>query len=66
MNQAIKKPKYDLETYRRFVREATSYVSIIVGRKIRAEEADTMSDTEVMELALKIDTRVDDLKGRRH
>ena len=66
MGEAAKKPKYALETYRRFIREATSYVSLIVGRKMQASEADTIEEIELFALALQIDARVDDIKARRH
>ncbi len=61
-----KKPKYDLQIYRKFIREASPYVSVIVGRKVSPEEAETMTEDEIWDLALRIDSRVDDLKGKRH
>ena len=66
MGQELKKPRYDLEIYRKFIREAAPYVSIIIGRKLQPEEADTLSEDELVDLAVRIDSRVDDLKGRRH
>ena len=58
----IKKPKYDLETYRQFIRDAAPYVSIVAGRKIEPFDATKMSDAQITQLALLIDSRVSDLK----
>lgn len=57
-----RRPRYSLDEYRKFIREAAPYISLIAGRRIRASEADTMSDEAVEKLALLIDSRVDDLK----
>jgi len=57
-----RRPRYALEEYRKFIREASPYISLIAGRRIRPGEADTMSDEAVEKLALLIDARVDDLK----
>ncbi len=57
-----KKPRYSLFEYRKFIREAAPFISLIAGRRIRPSEADTMSDEALTELALRIDARVDDLK----
>lgn len=56
-------PKYDLATYRRFVRDAAPFVSLVLGRKIAAAEADLLSDTEMLSIAEKIDVRVKDLNA---
>jgi hypothetical protein len=56
-----RKPRYELSVYRKFIRDAAPYVSLIAGRRIRASEAETLSDAELRELALAIDARVDDL-----
>jgi hypothetical protein len=55
-------PKYTLEEYRKFIREAAPYISLIAGRKIKAAEADSMNDEELTRLALVIDERVAGLK----
>lgn len=55
-------PVYELSHYRQFVRDAASYVSLIAGRRISSVEADTMTDEQVKDLALLIDSRVKDLK----
>lgn len=56
------RPKYSLDEYRKFIREAAPYISLIAGRRIRPTEADTMTDEEITRLALQIDERVDNLK----
>lgn len=61
-NKSQKAPKYELERYRQFIREASPYVSIIAGRRLKPEDADKMSDEQISELALLIDSRVADLK----
>jgi hypothetical protein len=58
------KPRYSLEKYRQFIRDAAPYVSIVAGRKIRAAEADTITDEELTLLALLIDSRVSDLSKK--
>ena len=55
-------PKYDLERYRAFIREASPYVSLILGRKIHPEDADRLTDLELVAIALRIDERTDALK----
>ena len=55
-------PRYHLDEYRKFIREAAPYVSIIAGRRIRATEADQISDEDLIRLALLIDERADSLK----
>ena len=56
-------PKFELAAYRKFVREAASFVSIIIGRKINASEGDLLSDDEMVKIAEKIDVRVQDLNS---
>ncbi len=58
------KPKFELAEYRQFIRDAWSYVSIVAGRKLRAEDADRLSDEEIREIALLIDERAEELKKR--
>ena len=65
------KPKYTLDEYRKFIREAAPYVSIVAGRKLGPEDADRMSDEELTKLALALDQRAEELKkndpsGRSH
>lgn len=60
-----KKPRYALAEYRKFIREAAPYVSIVAGRKIKPSDAETISEKDLIELALRIDSRVDDLKNSR-
>lgn len=55
-------PKYELSRYRQFIREAAPYVSLIVGRRLSAVEADLLSDEQIRQIAIKIDERVKDLK----
>jgi hypothetical protein len=55
------RPKYDLETYRKFIRDAAPYVSLIAGRRIHPSQADLMPENELIRLALLIDQRVGDL-----
>ena len=57
-----RKPRFELDIYRQFIREASSYVSLIAGRRIKPAEADLMSDNDLTELALKIDERVATMK----
>lgn len=57
-------PKFALIEYRKFIREAASYVSIVVGRKLQAADADRFTDDEIREIALLIDQRADELKKR--
>ena len=55
------KPKYHLDVYRKFIREAAPYVSIVVGRKVSPKEAETLTDEQLTPMALLIDMRVEDL-----
>lgn len=55
-------PRYHLDVYRKFMRDAAPYVSLIAGRKIKPSESETWSDDEVRRLALLIDSRVAELK----
>jgi len=66
MDKKFLVPKYDLEVYRQFIRDASPYVSVILGRKLKAQDADTLNNEELSEIAMKIDNRVDDLKAKRH
>lgn len=61
----ITKPKYELDEYRKFIREAWPYVSIVARRKIRPEDADRLRDDEIREIALLIDERAEELRKRR-
>ncbi len=58
------RPRYHLDEYRKFIREAAPFMSLVAGRKIRPSEADTMSDEALEALALLVDQRVDALKKR--
>jgi len=58
-------PRYDLETYRQFIRDAAPYVSIVLGRRIQPSEANTLTDEEMVKIALLIDSRVKDLKPQK-
>lgn len=66
MRDEPKKPRYDLDTYRKFIREATPYVSIVAGRRLRPDDADRMSEQELTRLALLLDERADALKPKPH
>ncbi|MES2965039.1 MAG: hypothetical protein V4760_14230 [Bdellovibrionota bacterium] len=55
-------PRYELEIYRQFIREAAPYVSVIIGRRIQVSEASLMTDDEIAKIALIIDERVKELK----
>lgn len=55
-------PRYELEVYRQFIRDAAPYVSIVVGRRIQASEANLMTDEELTKIALLIDSRVKELE----
>lgn len=57
----MKKPRYELNVYRQFIKEASPYVSLVVGRRIQPADADLMTDEQVTQLALLIDERVKDL-----
>jgi hypothetical protein len=59
--ESSKKPRYELAQYRQFIRDAAPYVSLVVGRKIRALDADKLKVQELTEIALLIDERVQDL-----
>lgn len=60
-NSTPRVPKFELSRYRQFIREAAPYVSLVVGRRIRALDADKMSAQEITEIALMLDERVKDL-----
>jgi hypothetical protein len=55
------KPKYELQKYRDFIREAGPYVSLIIGRRLKAADAALLTDAEIAKIALLIDSRVGDL-----
>ena len=55
------KPNYDLSAYRKFIREAAPFVSLVIGRKIKPAEGDLLSDAALLEIAQKIDERAKDL-----
>lgn len=55
-------PRYHLDAYRKFIREASPYISVIAGRRVKPSEAESMSDQQVTEIALLIDDRVAELK----
>lgn len=61
MGDAERKPKYELDAYRKFIRDAAPFISLVAGRRIKASEADTMSDEDLTKLAIQIDLRVEDL-----
>lgn len=52
-------PKQPLEEYRRFIREAAPYVSVVIGRRILPEEADKIGEEELVKIALLIDARAE-------
>jgi hypothetical protein len=54
-------PKFEIEAYRKFVRDAAPFVSLVLGRKIHASEGDLLSDEAMLEIAEKIDERVKDI-----
>jgi hypothetical protein len=56
-------PKFELAEYRKFIRDAAPFVSLVLGRKIKPAEADLLSDTEMLVIAEKIDLRVKDLNA---
>ena len=56
------KPRYEIETYRQFIRDAEAYVSLIIGRRVKASEANLLTDDEIAKIALQIDARVSTLK----
>jgi hypothetical protein len=56
-------PKYDLPTYRKFIRDAAPFVSLVIGRKIHANESDLLSDEALLAIAEKIDVRVKDINA---
>ncbi|RYZ74425.1 MAG: hypothetical protein EOP05_09235 [Proteobacteria bacterium] len=56
-------PKFELAEYRKFIREAAPFVSLVLGRKLKPAEADLLSDTEMVVIAEKIDKRVKDLNA---
>jgi len=58
------KPNFDLATYRKFIRDAAPFVSLVIGRKIHASEGDLLSDEAITEIAAKIDERVKDLNAQ--
>lgn len=64
MNSMSYKPNYDLSAYRKFIREAAPFVSLVIGRKVKAAEADLLSDEAMLEIAEKIDARVKDLNAQ--
>ncbi len=56
-------PKFDLASYRKFIRDAAPFVSLVIGRKIKASEGDLLSDEAMIEIAEKIDLRVKDINA---
>lgn len=56
-------PKYDIATYRKFIKDAAPFVSLVIGRKIHASESDLLSDEAMIAVAEKIDARVKDLNA---
>ena len=56
-------PNFPLADYRKFIRDAAPFVSLVLGRKVKAAEADLLSDTEMLDIAEKIDKRVKDLNA---
>ena len=56
------KPKYELERYRQFIRDAAPYVSILLGQRIQPTDADKLTDEQITAIGLLIDDRADDLK----
>ena len=58
-------PKFELSHYRKFIREAAPYVSLIAGRRISAVEADTLTDEQIRDIAHLVDSRVQDLKPQK-
>ena len=56
------KPRYEIAQYRTFIRDAAPYVSLIIGRRLSAAEADLLTDEQIHAIALKIDERVKDMK----
>lgn len=60
-----RQPRFHLDAYRKFIREATPYVSLIAGRRMKANEAESMSNQELTKLALLIDDRVADLNASK-
>lgn len=56
-------PKFELAEYRKFIREAAPFVSLVLGRKLKPAEAELLSDTEMLVIAEKIDKRVKDLNA---
>ena len=55
-------PRYELSSYRQFIRDAAPYVSIVAGRRIRPTDAETIPESELLVLAKLIDARAEDLK----
>lgn len=55
------KPNYEIAEYRKFIRDAAPFVSLVIGRKLKPAEADLLSDEEMLRIAEKIDERVRDL-----
>lgn len=53
-----RQPLHDLESYRQFIRDAAPYVSVVIGRKLTAKDAEKFSDEEMTKIALMIDERV--------
>jgi hypothetical protein len=58
----VTQPRFELEAYRKFIRDASPYISVIAGRRVKPTEAETMTNAQVTELALILDSRVKDLK----
>lgn len=56
------KPRYELEVYRQFIRDAAPYVSVVIGRRLQAADGNLLTDDEISKIAVIIDERVKDLK----
>lgn len=59
------RPKHALDEYRKFIREAAPYVSVVMGRRIEALDADRFSDDEIETIAIVIDGRAEALKKEK-
>lgn len=56
------KPRFELEVYRQFIRDAAPYVSVVLGRRLSAADGNLLTDAEIAKIAVLIDERVKDLK----
>lgn len=65
MEKIERVPKFELEVYRQFIRDAAAFVSLVAGRRIHTADAELMTNEQMIQIALLIDERVESLEKDR-